>query len=260
MDRVKYKEKAKKMIEGNKWYLWKPLVMFSAPIFILTFVILLILGIIMAICGAEVETITNVLEQVGGVLGSITGVVETVFMYGYAKYCLDFVRGKNPDWREPFQFIKTNFIPVLFVSAVLSLMVIGGTILLIVPGIIIAIGHSYIQEVYADNSNLKTKELLTKSWAVTNGHKMDLFILGLSFLGWVILAPFTIFILAIWLIPYMNITFLLVYEDLTKGTRKEEKVEKEEPKKEIQEAKVTKPEKTTTKKATKKTTNKKKKN
>ena len=72
---------------------------------------------------------------------------------------------------------------------------------------------NFYKEVYIDNSSLGAVEALKKAWALTNGHKMDLFILFLSFLGWCILTPLTLYILYIWLAPYMIVTFMLAYEN-----------------------------------------------
>ena len=43
------------------------------------------------------------------------------------------------------------------------------------------------------------------------GHKLDAFVLGLSFIGWAILGTLTLGILYIWLFPYMQLTFTKFY-------------------------------------------------
>ena len=208
MNRVELKEKAKKMIAGNKWYLWKPLVIVELILCAIFFVIAFILGL----CGLEEKTVTTITSIVSVPIS----IFETAFMVGYAKYCLDFVRGKKTEWKETIQFAKEHWIICFCVSFLIGLMVVGGSILLVIPGIIIAIGHMFYQEVCADNPNLKTMEIIKKSWAITKNHKMDLFVLGLSFIGWVILAELTLGILFIWLYPYMIVTMILAYEELKK--------------------------------------------
>lgn len=49
-----------------------------------------------------------------------------------------------------------------------------------------------------------------------NGHKMDYFILELSFIGWSILSVFTFGILMIWLVPYMQVTYANFYNEIKK--------------------------------------------
>ena len=82
-----------------------------------------------------------------------------------------------------------------------------------------AIGLMLYAFVVAEEPTLRVTDVLKKAWAITNGHKMDLFVLCLSFIGWNIVAGFTLGILYIWLIAYILVTITLAYETL-KGTTK----------------------------------------
>ena len=210
MDRIELKKKAQEMIKGNKWYIWKPIVLFELCVFLIAFVI----GFIAALAGMNNEGVGIVVN----ILGMIGSVIETVFMVGYAKYCLDFVRGKksepNSELKDIFNFAMKHFWTIFLVDLLVALIIIGGMILLIIPGIIFAIGHSFYQEVCVDNVDASIGEIISKSWQLTNGHKADIFVLILSFIGWILLAPLTLGLLYIWLFPYMTITFVLFYEQL----------------------------------------------
>lgn len=97
-------------------------------------------------------------------------------------------------------------------------MIKGNKWFILKPAVIIAsIGLYYYKEVCADNPEMKATEIVKKSWAMTKGHKMDLFVLILSFIGWAILAGLIIGILYIRLYPYMLITITLAYEELKKA-------------------------------------------
>jgi uncharacterized membrane protein len=50
------------------------------------------------------------------------------------------------------------------------------------------------------------------------GHKMKLFLLDLSFIGWSLLCIFTLGIGLLWLIPYMQSARAAFYEDLRTKT------------------------------------------
>ena len=54
-------------------------------------------------------------------------------------------------------------------------------------------------------------ETLKYSREKMQGHKLDTFVLGLSFIGWAILGTLTFGILYIWLYPYMQLTFTKFY-------------------------------------------------
>ena len=47
-----------------------------------------------------------------------------------------------------------------------------------------------------------------------DGRRFDFFVLGLSFIGWAILASLTLGIGYLWLIPYMQVTEIKFYEDV----------------------------------------------
>lgn len=62
----------------------------------------------------------------------------------------------------------------------------------------------------------RSKEILDLSRMIMNGHKMDLFLLQLSFIGWHILSVFTLGILEIWILPWQKISetkFMLEIKD-----------------------------------------------
>ena len=258
MDRVVLKEKAKEKIEGKKWYLWKPIVMWNVTILIFAFLVGMVIGIPVTIADLDEATTNDIISVVGACVGGVFGILETVFMFGYTKYCLHLVRGKEEEWTMPYKYVKGHIVPTLILSILVGLVIGLASILLIIPGIIFAIGLSFYQEVYVDNEELTSREVMRKTWDITNGHKAELFVLGLSFIGWMFLTGLTLGILMIWLFPYMNMTFMYAYEELSGGAKKavakEEK--KEEPKKEVKEP-VKKETKKPAKKPAKKTNKKK---
>ncbi|MBQ6546865.1 MAG: DUF975 family protein [Bacilli bacterium] len=211
MNRAELKNKAKEKIKGNKWYLWKPLVIFELCAGLLGFVV----GLIAGLAGASQSTT----ETVNNILSTIISILECAFIMGYTKYCLDFVRGKTEDWKVIIDYAKEHFVNILLVSILVGLAVMAGTILFIIPGIIIGIGLTFYQEVFVDNPDLNVTDVIKKAWELTKGHKGEIFVLGLSFIGWSLLGVLTLFILYIWLVPYINITFILCYEELRKSKK-----------------------------------------
>lgn len=211
MNRVELKEKAKGLIKGNIWYILKPAVIW----FLITFVA----GIIAGCLDYAFESYDDFAMAVSeGTISSIISLVFSIFSailsVGYAKYILTFIRGGRSEIKDIIDFAKENWKICILVSFVAGLNVALGMILLIVPGIIAAFGLTFYKEVVADNPELGTTDALRKAWEVTNGHKFDLFVLGLSFIGWCILASLTFGILYIWLVPYMTVTFALAYDSL----------------------------------------------
>ena len=65
-----------------------------------------------------------------------------------------------------------------------------------------------------DNPNKTAKEIVEESAKVMNGNRWKWFCLELSFIGWLILAVFTLGIGMLWIAPYMIISTIVFYEFL----------------------------------------------
>ena len=82
-----------------------------------------------------------------------------------------------------------------------------GFILLIIPGIYLAFSYLLVPYLLVQRNDLSITDTLRLSRKMMNGHKIDAFVLGLSFIGWGILGTLTLGILYIWLYPYMMTTY-----------------------------------------------------
>ena len=88
------------------------------------------------------------------------------------------------------------------------------TLLLVVPGIIKSISYSQTLYVLRDEPSLTYNGAIERSMAMMEGHKMDYFLLILSFIGWYILGIISLGIGFLWINPYVSKTKALFYEDL----------------------------------------------
>ena len=95
-------------------------------------------------------------------------------------------------------------------------MIIAGIIYFVLLIIITVQSFYYVLANYIgnDNKELTGKEIVEKSKEIMKGHRMDYFVLQLSFLGWSILSVLSCGIGFIWLAPYMQVTYIKFYEDL----------------------------------------------
>ena len=172
--------------------------------------------------GKKME-IWGVMLLVGLVNGAITGLVDEGIIamllsfltyplqVGYIKYMLNLYRGKEVDIPDLFDEYK-NYKVIILTSLLMGIILVCGYILFIVPGIIWTLAYSFVYFLIADGVTGTPKEILKNSKDMMNGHKMDYFLLNLSFVGWIILGMFTFGILYIWLIPYMAFAEIEFYE------------------------------------------------
>ena len=80
--------------------------------------------------------------------------------------------------------------------------------------------------ILAENKGNPALECINESKAMTEGHKFDLFVLGLSFFGWALLCVITLGIAAIWVTPYMAATYANAY-NLLKPVAEEPVIEEQ---------------------------------
>ena len=221
MNRVEIKNKAKQMIKGNIWHLLKPLVIIGLVIGLVEGIAL---GLDYALGFIKPETVevfgVKTTHYSTGIISSLAGIIvgfaSSALSIAYAHYVLSFVRGKKEELNDVIEFMKKHWIKAFVVGFLADLFILLGYIALIIPGIIATIGLMFYQEVCADDPEMGAMDVVRKSWEITKGHKMDLFVMGLSFVGWILLAGLTLGILYIWLMPYMTVAFALAYEKLRK--------------------------------------------
>ncbi|OKZ77700.1 MAG: hypothetical protein BHW01_04075 [Clostridium sp. 27_14] len=95
---------------------------------------------------------------------------------------------------------------------------IAGMILFIVSSILMATRSYYYALSYFiafENPSMTSKECVLKSKELMIGNRGKLFCLQFSFIGWAILATFTLGIGFLWLIPYMQFATISFYKSLT---------------------------------------------
>lgn len=88
-------------------------------------------------------------------------------------------------------------------------------LLFLIPGIIKSYAYAMTPFLLADDTVSHKSDAISQSRAMMNGHKGQLFLLHLSFIGWLILSIFTFGILYIFYVrPYMMSAEARFYETL----------------------------------------------
>lgn len=88
------------------------------------------------------------------------------------------------------------------------------SLLFVIPGIIKAISYALTPYILADCKNVKATDALKLSMRMMEGHKWEYFVLGLSFIGWLLLTSLTCGLLYVFYVgPYMNNTFAGYYAE-----------------------------------------------
>ncbi len=109
--------------------------------------------------------------------------------------------------------------------SVLSLIALIGYIASIVYAIIKGLLYSITNYILYDNPDMTAKEIVEESERLMKGNRCQFVWLGFTFIGWMILSIFTLYIGLLWLIPYIVISIVCFYESLSGKISKEEVIE-----------------------------------
>lgn len=88
----------------------------------------------------------------------------------------------------PFSKAKNFYLNIVKTQFLRSLFTVLWTLLLIVPGIVKSYEYRMIPYILAENPSISSKRAFELSKKMTDGEKMNIFVLDLSFIGWSLLG------------------------------------------------------------------------
>ena len=199
MNRKDCKELAKKLIK-DQW--------------IIGFVVLLIEGLI-------ISALSSITAGIGVLLlnSIILIAVYNVYINAYA--------GKKYEISDLLIGVTDEITNRICLSVLKNIYLTLWSLLFVIPGIIKYYSYYLAEFISRKDPKLSATECITKSREIMDGHKWELFVFELSFIGWHLLAMCTFGILYIWLAPYiMQSTIIYIDKNIYKLL--DEKVETEE--------------------------------
>jgi uncharacterized membrane protein len=189
MNRRECKETAKKIMK-DQW--------------IVGFVVLLIESLIVSALSTMTLGIGLFLLQ-----SIIIIAVYNVFINGYA--------GKKYEVSDMLNGITDEITNRICLSVLKQLYTFLWTLLFIIPGIVKSYSYFLAEFISRKDPKLSATDCITKSREIMDGHKWELFVFQLSFIGWHLLAILTFGILYIWLAPYiMQSTIVYIDKNIYK--------------------------------------------
>lgn len=143
-------------------------------------------------------------------------IVLPIILIGMNGVCIAIYRGQKATVGDMFNGFK-NFGHNLGGYWWKSLFLFLWCLCFYIPGIIKFYSYFLTEYILIDHPEIDAQEALNKSKEIMNGHKWELFVAQLTFIGWVLLSECTLGILFIlWVGPYMMLTFAGYYVELTR--------------------------------------------
>lgn len=197
-----YKNRALSALE-NKW----------GNFVLITFVYGFIIGITQILSGDKDS------PAILHLIGLVLFILALPLTWGYQTLFLGAVRGGDATAKDMFEgYNKELFSRVLTTTLLYYVYVFLWSLLLLIPGCIKAYSYAMTPYILKDNPEMKNNAAIEESMRMMDGHKLELFLLDLSFIGWAILSILTCCIGFLWLVPYMNMARVNFYEDLKKAS------------------------------------------
>jgi uncharacterized membrane protein len=201
--RAEFKQRAKTTLKGNYWYA-----------FGVTILVLLISGIAEGI----VQLIAKGSDGGTGIAGILSAVI-TLFVsiplgVGVNRFFIKISQGNIPQVSDVFYVYKSGLLNTIIVMVVQGIFIFLWSLLLVIPGIIKSYQYFMIDYLLADNPNLNRKRAFEITKAMMRGNKWRTFVLGLSFILWILLCAATCGIGYFFLAPYVNTTFAHYYLEM----------------------------------------------
>ena len=135
--------------------------------------------------------------------------VANVLEIGYRRFAMENRSGTSP-YGTIFSVFSNNYLNAVLTQFLVNLSIFLWSLLLIIPGIIKALEYTFVPYLLAENPDMSTDRAKELSRLMTDGEKGEIFILGLSFLGWQLLGAITI-IGSVFVRPYIDATYAELY-------------------------------------------------
>ncbi len=139
--------------------------------------------------------------------------VATPLLVGKSRFFLEH-RERPSTVGRIFAPFTRGYLNVVKTMLLQSLIVFLWSLLLIIPGIIKSFQYILVPYILAENPEIEWRRALDLSRQMTDGIKFKIFVLGLSFIGWYLLAALTLGIGLIFIAPYTEATTAELYAHL----------------------------------------------
>ena len=160
--------------------------------------------------------VTLVASLILGVSSFVAILVIGPISYGLAKIFLNVARGQGGyEINRLFDGFTEDFVGTFLLGLMQSLLIFLWSLLFVIPGIIKSYAYSFAFYVRVDHPDYDWKRCLDESDRITQGHKGELFLLDLSFLGWMIVGSLACGVGTLWVSPWMSQTRAQAYLFLT---------------------------------------------
>lgn len=207
-----YRALARETLEGR----WGEMAGFTLVVLLIVMAVALVFAVPFSVTGALYK-----MPWLNSTGSGLTTLIEVLFAvplsYALYIYFLKLIRREEMmegNVKTLFQEFQNNWSTLVVAGVLMALVV----LLIMIPtlfigAIIFSLAYGMVPYIIYDNPGIAPREALRMSRMMMRGHKAELFLLQLSFIGWAllcILCPIGL----LWLSPYMYTAYAHFYEDV----------------------------------------------
>ena len=147
--------------------------------------------------------------------GQIIGIlIAGPLAVGGAYFALNIVRDQVAQTDDLFFSFNNNLSNSILAYLLVGAFALIGFVLLIIPGIIVALALSQTWFILAENPSMDSYDAIMRSKKMMDGYKFKLFKIQLRLLGLGLLCLLTLGIGFLWLLPYQYVVYAKFYEEV----------------------------------------------
>ena len=189
MTRIEIKERAKQQlgnnIFGNKW--------------LMALLFVLIVAVVSSIAG-------SIVPALGALI--VSGPLSYALTYIFIKQARD---NQDMDFKDLTRGFTDCFGDSFLIALMTAIFTALWSLLFVIPGIIKAYSYSMAYYIKCDHPEYNWRQCINESMRIMNGHKMELFVLDLSFIGWYIVGSLVLGVGTLWVMPYHQAAYTHFY-------------------------------------------------
>lgn len=202
-DRIRIKENGKLHYQNNKWQ----------NVLVILINTLIVGGVQVVVRLSGDDWVLAMFMSLISI--ALTMLVVNVISMGTMTWFHRAIKTEGLNMEEMFWPFKEDYGGNVLMMFLISLYTALWSMLFVIPGIVKGYSYSLAMYIKSENPNIPASKAIELSTRMTNGHKMDLFVLDMSFIGWGILSAFTLNILGIlYVMPYQYASKAFAYEEI----------------------------------------------
>lgn len=162
------------------------------------------------ICGAILAGLSAT-----GIGGIVVLILTGPLYVGVFNVFLSIARGTSEvKLEQSFGGFTQNVSENILLGLMMNIFITLWTFLFIIPGIVKSYSYSMSYYIKNDHPEYTWQQCIDESRRIMNGNKARLFLLDLSFIGWIIVGALCLGIGTLWVTPYQYAARAVFYEEI----------------------------------------------